>query len=135
MKEFFRKVTGIIGAVGIGFGLLFRLQHYPGATVVLLGGMVFRVLQFLLTPADFRTFSPFGSIRKNQSKVVRILQGISIAIIIVGALFKIQHYPGGSVLTIIGWLLLTIVMVIKASQNLQKETTEIDISDFGKKES
>jgi hypothetical protein len=134
MKVVLRKITGVLGAIGVGFGMLFQLQHYPGAKVVLISGLVFRVIQFLLTPSGFRTFSPFGSIRNNQSKFVQVFQIIGVALVILSALFRFQHYPGASILNIVGWLVLTITMVIKALQNLQYEPEEIDISEFGKKE-
>ena len=134
MKAVLRKIFGVLGAIGIGFGLLFRLQYYPGATTLLIGGTVFRALQFLLTPNEFRTFSPFGTIRKKQTRGLQAYQFISLGLVIVAAIFRLQEYPGASVLNIIGWFCLTIMMTIKALQNPEVITEEVDISDFGKKE-
>ena len=133
IKEILRKLVGVIGAMGIGFGMLFMLQRYPGATYILSVGIVFRFLQFSLTPSAFRSFSPFGAIRKNQPIALHIFQGISIATVIVSVLFKIQHYPGVSFLSIVGWTLLTATMIFKSLQRLKEEREEVDISEFGKR--
>lgn len=134
MKGLLRKFCGVVGAIGIGGGLLFRLQYYPGANVVLIIGMVFRVIQFLLTPAAYRTFSPFGTIRRNQKRVLQVFQFVSLGLVIVAAIFRLQHYPGASVLNVLGWGCLTVMMVLKALQDPEIIREEVDISDFGKKE-
>ncbi len=126
------KLFNALAAMGICFGALFKIQHYPGASVLLLSGLFLRVVGYLITPKEIRSLNPLTSIT-NQNTFVQITNGISIALILVGVLFKIQHYPGASIMTIFGWFLLTISLVVKAFiNNPPKE--DIDISEFGKRD-
>lgn len=47
-----------------------------------------------------------------KTQAYRLSLNISIAILIVGFLFKIQHYPGGNMLMIIGYILSIVYIVI-----------------------
>ena len=133
-KVILRKITGVIGAFGIGFGMLFTLQHYAGATFLLFGGLFFRGVQFILTPRAFRSYSPFGTIRRHQHIAIQLMQFLSLGLVILAAIFRLQHYPGVGVLNILGWVLLTLTMVIKALQNPEVDREEVDISAFGRKD-
>ncbi len=92
------KLFNALAAMGICFGALFKIQHYPGASVLLLSGLFLRIVGYLITPKEIRSLNPLTSIT-NQNTFVQITNGISIALILVGALFKIQHYPGASIMT------------------------------------
>ncbi len=91
------KISGIAGIVLLGFGALFKIQHWPLAGTMTTLGAVILALVFLP--------SALGVLWKETHNSKRLLLFISAFLaggfFILGTLFKIQHWPGaGLILTL-----------------------------------
>jgi hypothetical protein len=91
------KIAGTIAPILLAFAALFKIEHWPGAGIMLVLG--FFILTFFLLPSavyvNYREVS-------NKTRLLAHISGLIAAILVsVGFLFKIQHWPGA------GWLLLT----------------------------
>jgi hypothetical protein len=91
------KVTGIAGTILLGFAALFKIQHWPGA-----GGMM--TLGTLLLALVFMP-SALGVLWKethNMKKIFLFISAFFSALfLIIGTLFKIQHWPAAGLLLLL----------------------------------
>lgn len=96
-----KKAAAIIGFLTLflfTFATLFKIQHYPGASIMLVFGI--SVFANIFIPIYF-----ISRIKDEKSTVGKIGNGfaiLSLSTFFLGVLFKIQHYPGASVLLIVG---------------------------------
>ena len=130
--NFLKKTTLALAAFGICYGILFRTQHYPGSSVLLLSGsclLVSNVIMNLVKPSSIGNV--FHVFKNDYSRLLQIVQGLGFAIIILAALFRIQHYPVASILHLLGWNMVTVNLIIRAFSKKQ-DKRGVDISDFGK---
>lgn len=58
---------------------------------------------------------------KNRKKLFNYAYGIGASIVILGALFKIQHWPGGSLMLTIGMVVEAIVFFISAFDSVEED--------------
>ena len=91
------KISGVIGTIMLGFAALFKIQHWPGAGIIITSGAF--TLSFIFLPSALTVLW-----KESQSKN-RLLLFISAFLaglfFTMGALFKIQHWPGsGLILTL-----------------------------------
>ena len=96
-----KNLVYISGILGISFsilGITFKVLHWPGAGISIFVGLICLSLIFV----------PLALIKLNKStkdkllKAVYWLAAVSFMITIIGMLFKIQHWPGASILLVIG---------------------------------
>lgn len=84
------KISGIAGTVMLGFASLFKIQHWPGAGILMTLGAF--TLAFIFMP------SALGVLWKethNRKKLFLFISAFFTAMFfILGTLFKIQHWPG-----------------------------------------
>jgi hypothetical protein len=88
------RISGIAGTVLLGFGALFKIQHWPLAgSMTTLGGIV---LALIFLP------SALGVLWKETHNRKRLLLFISAffagGFFILGTIFKIQHWPGAGII-------------------------------------
>jgi hypothetical protein len=96
MKKFI-YIFGIVLLNIFAFGAIFKIMHWPGAGILLTIGMCLFALVFL--PMAFIN-NYRGSDKQHLSLYI---SGFICAIIcVIGALFKIQHWPGSNYFMIIG---------------------------------
>ena len=124
------KLINSLAAFGICMGAMFKIQHYPMASILLIGGLVLQIVGYFVSPAKNKTMNPFTAVR-HPNLGLQIAHSFSVAFIILGALFKVQHYPGASIFMIIGWSSLAVTLIVKVYVP-PKEPEDIDISNFGK---
>src|SRR4030043_2345947 len=88
------KISGIAGTVLLGFGALFKIQHWPLAGTMTTLGAVTLALVFMP--------SALGVLWKETHNRKRLLLFISAFLaggfFILGTLFKIQHWPGAGLI-------------------------------------
>ncbi len=109
-------ILGLLGSILAIVGSVFKMMHWPGASILLTLGFVIVVLGFL--PMYF-----ILSFREQveKPKVIFPLVGyISLLLIFTGAVFKIMHWPGAGILLkastvflLVGFLPLYIVQIFK----------------------
>lgn len=90
-------ISGIVIIVFILLGALFKLMHWPGASILLILGL--GSFSFWFLPAAL--LNNYRKANMKHWKWVYIVTFITFFIDTMGALFKIQHWPGA------GWLLIT----------------------------
>ncbi len=103
-------LTGTIAGILTVIGSLLKIQHMPGAGVLLSLGLVSMALVFL------PMFAVIKVREANQKKeplnrgyyILAVLAGIMF---IAGALFKLQHWPGAGWVIITSWLLVAAILL------------------------
>lgn len=101
------KVFALISLIMIAFGSVFKMMHWPGAGIMFLLG--FMLLALVFYPSAI-------SVMKREYKIkgggliypVALISGIAL---IIGILFKLQHYPGASILLLIGFFLFIFILI------------------------
>lgn len=111
------KISAISGTVIFGFAALFKIQHWPGAGIMMTVGAFILALLFLP--------SALIVLWKETHSTKRILLYVSGfftgAFFIAGTLFKVQHWPGSGLVLLLayltGVLLLTPLLLINRLNN------------------
>lgn len=120
MKKF-TYVFGLIAALIIIAGAVFKKFHMPGAGILLTVGVMMTVLGFL--PLYFRT--SYRELAEKKNPIYGIVGYITLAFLLLGALFKIMHWPGANIVlvTSTGFLLVGFVplYVVNIFQKSGKE--------------
>jgi hypothetical protein len=92
------KISGVAGTVMFGFAALFKIQHWPGAAIMMTLGALTLILIFLP--------SALTVLWKETHNTKRLFLFISAfltgAFFIAGTLFKINHWPGAGYILILG---------------------------------
>lgn len=105
-----KKATGILGIISsalIMSGVVFKINHFPGAGVLLTLGLA--LISVVVLPL-------FASIemKKQSSQLQKITSFsgiISGALISIGTLFKIMHWPTANIIITTGIILMAIVFI------------------------
>jgi hypothetical protein len=114
------KISGYVSSLMILIGSIFKIQHWPGANVLILVGVFFLAVVFL--PLLF--ILKFKSTEENNRSVVLSIIGFVSAILIcVGILFRILHWPGARMMTITGCSLLLLGYLPIYILSIYKNTT------------
>lgn len=94
------KISGIAGTLLLGFAAIFKIQHWPGAGIMLDIGAL--TLAFVFMP------TALGVLWKETHSSKRLFLFISAFVagtgFIAGTLFKIQHWPGAGYILMLGAL-------------------------------
>lgn len=101
----FIYIISVIGSLPFIFGFLFKIQHWPGAGILLTLG--FSILTGILLPALLIT-----KLLDKDSRHLRltyIIGYFALSNYLIGSLFKIQHWPGAAIMLVLGAVLLTAV--------------------------
>jgi hypothetical protein len=82
-------ILGVVTAIIISTGTIFKLNHWPAAAILITAGTLILVLLFL--PAALAdNFKIEGN---KQNKVLYIVTWITCFVVFTGMLFKIMHWP------------------------------------------
>jgi hypothetical protein len=124
MKNF-TYIFGLSSAILTILGSFFKRMHWPGAGIMITVGLVLIVLVFL--PLYFITSHREQVEKKNP--IYPIVGYLTLALLLAGAAFKSQHWPGGGYLvyTSVGFLLIAFVplYVSNVFQKSGKEKTTL----------
>jgi uncharacterized membrane protein (DUF106 family) len=101
------KLIGLISMSMITVGALFKIQHWPGAGVLLIFGFLF--LGTIFFPSALWVMKKESKLKGSLFiYLISIMGGI---LFIFGILFKIQHYPGAGILLTIGFSIIGLVLI------------------------
>ena len=88
--------TGLIAALLVFLGVLFKIQHWPGAFIALASGIF--ILLFVFLPLAL--WSNYRAEGTRGSAILYIVTWITCLVVLMSMLFKIQHWPGAGYLLI-----------------------------------
>jgi hypothetical protein len=115
-------ITGYVAAFILFIGMLFKLQHYPGAGImIVIGCVVFSLGYGVMLFLDRNKMAD-----NSYQKFINVLVLILILVIPNSFMFKVMHWPGGGILFWLSHLLLIIsipfliVQAVKATDPLKK---------------
>ncbi|MBN2891606.1 MAG: hypothetical protein JXL97_07055, partial [Bacteroidales bacterium] len=100
-------ISGVFGTLIMFTGIIFKINHWPGASISILFGALILVLLFL--PVFF--YISHKEQQEKKSILFPIVGYLTIAVLIVGPLFKIMHWPGAGKLLLFGPLFLAMVFL------------------------
>jgi len=104
----FMKIFGVIAPALMTLGALFKIQHWPGGSILLALGLMFLCLFFL--PSS--VYVLYTENKSSKKHLLMYLSGLfSSVIFLFGILFKVQHWPGAAVLITLGLLLLGLLFL------------------------
>ncbi|MCU0455301.1 MAG: hypothetical protein MUE74_03280 [Bacteroidales bacterium] len=106
-KRLFLFISVFFAALFFISGILFKVQHWPGAGLILTLAGVFAVLFFI--PSLL-----YSSLKDPESKPRRLLYvlgAIGIMLFISGYIFKMQHWPMAALLLFLGLFILFVVVL------------------------
>jgi hypothetical protein len=90
-------IFGMITALVILTGTVFKVNHYPGAGIMLTVGIAILVLVFL----PLALINHYRSEESNKNVLLYIVTFLTSLVVFTGMLFKIQHWPyAGIALTV-----------------------------------
>jgi hypothetical protein len=89
-------IAGVTDLIIVLLGTIFKINHYPGAGILLTLG----VTAFVTVIIPLTLFDAYRN-RDGQSKTLYIITGITCLLVFTAMLFKIQHWPfAGLLMTI-----------------------------------
>lgn len=92
------KISGVTGTVMLGIAVIFKISHWPLAGVFLTLGAI--ILSFLFLPS---ALTVLWKETRNQKKLILFIAAFIAGVaFILGMLFKIQHWPGASLMVTFG---------------------------------
>ena len=87
-------ILGLISAIIVFVGTIFKINHYPGAAIMLTAGIASLVLLFLpLALTDHYRANGNG-----KSLLLHIVTYITCLVVFTGMLFKLMHWPHAGLL-------------------------------------
>jgi hypothetical protein len=120
------KIFGVIAPIIISFGTLFRIEHWTGAGIMLAIG--FFLLAFVFLPSA--VYVSYRELNNQTRKLAHISGFITAFLLSISFLFKIQHWPGASILIFAGTLLalgifLPAIFIGKIKSSTERKKTVI----------
>ncbi|HNX66313.1 MAG TPA: hypothetical protein PKH02_05485 [Bacteroidales bacterium] len=88
-------ITGVITTIAIILGIMFKINHYPGAGILTTAGIAFLLLVFL-PAALFNHYKNEGG-----SLLLHFVTWLTCFVVFTSMLFKLMHWPGASFLLFI----------------------------------
>ena len=102
----FERINSILftsGAIMSLIGLIFKIMHYPGSDILLPIGLLFlSIVSILLTFESSSQENMIGGWDKRLLIFYKHTLGWGSAILSIGGLFYVQHYPGGQMMSSVG---------------------------------
>jgi GldL N-terminal domain len=106
-KRFFLYLFGLLSFLPLTAGVLFKVQHWPGAGLLITVGIGATVALFLPTLLYVKIKD---SQRKDLNPVLTV-GVVSGMIHILGLLFKIMHWPGATLMFFLGSMVFVLVFL------------------------
>lgn len=103
-KKVYIPVLAFIGGLAFMWGVLFKIQHWPGAGILMTSGEFLLIV--LLAIIGLSTLS-----RQKKNLWINITGTTAAIGLATGLLFKIQHWPGAAVLLMLSLILFFILFI------------------------
>lgn len=94
-------ISGIASTILMMFGCMFKIMHWPGASVLLILSVFLFCFYFL----PFALINSYKTQGENKFKALHVVSFIVFFICILGVLFKVMHWPGAGLLLFASLLL------------------------------
>ena len=101
------KISGVLGTTLFGFAALFKIQHWPGAGIMLTLGAL--ILTFAFMPSALGVL--WKETRNSNKLVLFISAFLAAGFFITGILFKIQHWNGSSTILITANVIVILLLI------------------------
>lgn len=88
--------SGGISATALVLGALFKVQHWPGANIMLIAGTL--LMTFFFIPYFF--YTQFTEQTEKKGRIISALGLTTAVLMATGAFFKLMHWPGAAILII-----------------------------------
>jgi hypothetical protein len=82
-------ILGLITAIIISTGIIFKVNHWPGAGILITAGIL--ILVFIFLPAAL--MNSYKAEGKSQNRLLYIVTWITCLVVFIGMLFKVMHWP------------------------------------------
>lgn len=102
--------------VVLAVGIIFKKNHWAGANVLLTVGSLALVIFFIIN-----IFLGIKSLSASIEKSIAVSGGISMCVSSIAFAFKVQHWPGASILIIVSLIGLSITSILLIIDSI-KET-------------
>jgi hypothetical protein len=110
-------ILGLISAMILCTGVIFKMEHWPGAAVMITLGTLLLVLLFL-PAALINNYKAEGN---SQNRLLYIVTYITCFVVFIGILFKIMHWPNAGIALLIAlpfpYIVFLPVFLIVTSKN------------------
>jgi hypothetical protein len=106
-KKLILFISAFIAGVAFILGMLFKIQHWQGASWVISFGLLSGI--FLFIPALLSHL--FADVEKKHKRIIYVLGALSVILYCTGCLFRIMHWPLASLFIIVGSLSLVCVVL------------------------
>jgi hypothetical protein len=104
----FMKIFGVLSPSLMAVGALFKIQHWPGGSAILVAGFFF--LCFFFLPSAIYVLNAEN--KTDKKHLFMKLSGlISSVIFLLGILFKVMHWPGAGIALAVGLFMLGIIFL------------------------
>jgi hypothetical protein len=90
-------ILGLISAMIISTGVIFKVNHWPAAGIMIAAGTLILVLLFF-PAALINSYKSEGS---TQNRLLYIVTYLTCFVVFTGMLFKIQHWPNAGIALLI----------------------------------
>jgi len=117
-------ISAFLGSFGLFLGFLFKIMHWPGAGIVLALGCV--ILCVLFFPFLLRYLIKNAS--SGREKTIYTIGVISGIVYNAGFLFKMNHWPGASLLLLAGALILVVIFLPLYTRFKYRQSERIEAS-------
>ena len=97
-KKLILFISAFIAGVAFIFGMLFKIQHWPGANIAILAGLVTGAVLFVPS----LLIQLFGDHEKKHKRFLYVIGALSILIYATGFWFRILHWPMATILSYAG---------------------------------
>jgi hypothetical protein len=101
------KISAVAGTILFGLAATFKIQHWPGAGIMLTLGAL--ILAFVFMPSALGVL--WKETHSRKKLILFISAFLSAGFFIAGILFKIQHWSGAGVIFILAGLSIVLLLI------------------------
>ncbi len=101
------RVLGVVGALFMVSGILFKFMHYPSAAIQ----MIFAIILFVFGYVPLQLFLSWREAETRLQKVYSVVRFIAFFLVLLGFCLKTMHWPGAGVALALGMFIIPIYLM------------------------